>query len=44
MMVENKQILSTILLNHYKWCKKNARDISWYKKTKKEMLKKRRIK
>ena len=39
MMVENKKILSTILLNHYEWCKKNGRDISWYKQAKKEMRK-----
>ena len=43
-MVEDKNILSKILINHYEWCKKNGRDTSWYKKTKKEMLKKRRIK
>ena len=38
-MVEDKNILSKILMNHYEWCKKNGRDISWYKRAKKEMRK-----
>jgi|TARA_Y100000361_G_scaffold122003_1_gene114117 hypothetical protein len=31
-MEENKLILSTILKNHYEWCKKNGRDTTWMKK------------
>ena len=29
---ENKE--TTILRNHYKWCKENGRDTSWYKEHK----------
>jgi len=26
--------MNAIQRNHYKWCKKNGRDVSWYKKPK----------
>ena len=28
--------MTKILENHYEWCKQNGRDISWYKKIKKQ--------
>ena len=33
MTAENKTMLTIILNNHYEWCKKNGRDITWMKTT-----------
>ena len=41
--IVNEQTLNRLITqNHYKWCKKNKRDTSWYKNEKKG--KKRNIK
>ena len=34
-MREDKTVLTIILRNHYQWCLDNGRDVSWYKKQKK---------
>ena len=34
-LAENKTKISIILNNHYQWCLDNGRNVSWYKKQKK---------
>tara|TARA_B100000989_G_scaffold298789_1_gene289861 strand:- start:3165 stop:3335 length:171 start_codon:yes stop_codon:yes gene_type:complete len=34
----NMKLMTSIKETHYKWCKDNGRDTSWYKELKKELL------